>query len=123
MPGSALETQFNSHIKTFPEVTGVLTVTRKGDALWLFVTLQEGLVLDAPLVNRLTETLRSGVQRVPERVFQLIAFPRSRSGHLMRRALERFINLHELPNRTMMQNPEVLAEIARVTGMAGSAGS
>jgi acetoacetyl-CoA synthetase len=119
MPDSALEAMLD--VQTFPEITGALAITRQaeqGDVLWLFVTLQEGIVLDDTLTGRLIETLRDGVQGIPERVFQLTSFPRTRNGNLMERALSRFINQHELPNRAMMLNPEILVEIARVTGLA-----
>jgi hypothetical protein len=39
----------------------------------------------------------------------------------MKGALSRFINQVEVPNRAMMRNPQVLEEIARVTGLRDEA--
>jgi hypothetical protein len=57
------------------------------------------------------------------RIFQLSSLPCTHNGRVMKDALARFINQHELPNRAMMRKPEVLEEVARVTGMASGGDS
>jgi acetoacetyl-CoA synthetase len=121
---TALEAQIYRQLAAVPELTGAVAVTKEtihGGLIWLFVTLQEGEELDEGLERRICLMLHEVVaaKDLPRCIFQLSSLPCTRNGKVMKEALARFINEHELPNRAMMRNPEVLEEIARVTGMAG----
>lgn len=93
------------------------------DELWLFVVLQEQLEPDlaARIISELESTMAGSVVRC--RVYQISILPVTRSGRMMRRAIERFVNHLAIPNRLQMRNPEVLGEIAHVAGFAAGGGS
>jgi acetoacetyl-CoA synthetase len=118
----ALEAQLYRQLAAVPELTGALVVEKEtihGNLIWLFVTLPEGHELDEALERRICLMLYElmGAAQLP-RIFQLSSLPCTRNGRVMKEALSRFINQHELPNRAMMRDPQVLKEIARVTGLA-----
>jgi acyl-coenzyme A synthetase/AMP-(fatty) acid ligase len=118
---TALEAQIDRQLATVPEVTAAVAVSKEtiqGGLTWLFVTLQEGQELDEGLERRLCLMLQQviGEAKLP-RVFQLSNLPRTHNGRVMKRALSKFINQVEVPNRAMMRNPQVLEEIACVTGL------
>ncbi len=122
MLSTALEAQIDSQLAAVPELTGAVAVTKEtiqGGLTWLFVTLGEGQQLDEALERQLCLLLHKivGGTELPC-VFQLSTLPYTHNGRVMKGALSRFINQQEIPNRMMMQNPKVLEEIARVTGLA-----
>jgi acyl-coenzyme A synthetase/AMP-(fatty) acid ligase len=94
--------------------------TIQGGLTWLFVTLQEGQELDEGLEQQICLMLYRLLGKTKLlRIFQLSSLPCTHNGRVMKDALSKFINQQAVPNRAMMRNPQVLEEIARVTGMAG----
>lgn len=85
-----------------------------GDELWLFVVLPAQL--ETTLKARITDVLAmtAGFDMSRCCTYQLSTLPLTRSGRVMRRATERFVNHLAVPNRLQMRNPEVLEEIVRV---------
>ncbi len=122
MFSTALEAQIDSQLAAVPELTGAVAVTKEtiqGGLTWLFVTLGEGQQLDEALERRICLMLQKVMGTThPPRIFQLSSLPCTHNGRVMKGALARFVNQQEIPNRMMMQNPKVLEEIARVTGLA-----
>ena len=108
-------------LQSVPEVTESLAVGKKeeGDeVIWLFVVLREGVTLDDNLEKRIKGAIRqdSSPRHTPERVFQVPALPRTRSGKLVEVAVSRLVNGHSVPNRQSMENPEALEDIERALG-------
>jgi hypothetical protein len=123
---AALEKELYRRLKTIPELTVALPVIRRldgGDELWLFAVLPERLAPspEARIISVLERTMGIGIIRCC--VYQISILPVTRSGRIMRRATERFVNHVAVPNRLQMRNPEVLGEIAHVTGLAAEGGS
>jgi acetoacetyl-CoA synthetase len=104
-------------LEPLKEVVEALAVGKReeeGEVIWLFVVLQEGMVLGDELAKRIKTVIRQGAspRHVPKRVIQVSGLPRTRSGKPMEIAVARLINGQEVPNREVMANPEVLDEIA-----------
>jgi acetoacetyl-CoA synthetase len=106
-------------LEHIPEVIEGLAVGKREDGdevIWLFVVLQEAVVLDESLSQRIRATIRknSSPRHQPKRVFQVSQLPRTRSGKATEIAVSRLVNDLEVPNREVMANPEALDEIAAV---------
>ena len=111
-------------LEALAEVVEAAAVGKKiaGDeAVWLFVVLRDGELLDADLVGRIRQAIREGAspRHVPQRVIQVAALPRTRSGKAMEIAIARLVNGLEVPNREVMANPEALDEIERRVAESG----
>ena len=122
---AALENEICRKLEAIPELNAALPVIRRlydGDELWLFVVLQEQLEPDlaARIISVPEGTMDRSIIRC--RIYQLSMLPVTRSGRMMRRAIERFVNHLAVPNRLRMRNPEVLGEIAHVAGFAAEGG-
>ncbi len=77
----------------------------------LFVHLQEGLVLDDALRDRIRRRIRQEEtpRHVPARIVQVPAIPRTISGKITELAVRRVIHGQDVPNRDALANPEALA--------------
>lgn len=76
----------------------------------LFVVLQPGCVLDATLLCKIQEQIRSGAtpRHVPAKVLQVNELPRTRSGKLAELAVRAMVNGEAVRNRHALINPECL---------------
>jgi acetoacetyl-CoA synthetase len=76
----------------------------------LFVRLREGCVLDAPLVARIKERIRTNAtpRHVPAVIVQVADIPRTRSGKVVELAVRDVINGRPVSNREALANPEAL---------------
>jgi acetoacetyl-CoA synthetase len=100
-----------------PEVVEAAAVGKRegGDEkIWLFVVLAQGADLDEELEGKIRERIRSGAspRHVPRRIIALSQLPRTRSGKAMEIAIARVVNGQEVPNRSVVANPEALDEVA-----------
>ncbi len=106
-------------LESFPTIIEACAVGKKHDAdeeIWLFVVLQEGVILTPELSKTIKSEIRqkASPRHVPKRIFQVSQLPRTRSGKSMELAVSKLINGQMISNREVMANPEVLEEIATV---------
>ena len=112
-------------LERVPEVVESAAVGRKeGDdeVIWLMVVLREGVELDDALTEGIRRAIRehASPRHVPKRILAVSQIPRTRSGKPMEIAVAHVVNGREVPNRSVMANPESLEEIAEA--VARSAG-
>jgi acetoacetyl-CoA synthetase len=110
-----------------PEVLEAAAVGRRADGdetIWLFVVLAKGVVLDEELERTIRTRIRSEAspRHVPSRILAVSQLPRTLSGKAMEIAVARVVNGQEVPNRSVITNPEALAEIESVSRAAGRQG-
>jgi acetoacetyl-CoA synthetase len=76
----------------------------------LFVKLQEGLVLDAPLVARIRQRIRDNTtpRHVPAKVLQVADIPRTKSGKIVELAVREIVHGRPVKNLEALANPEAL---------------
>jgi acetoacetyl-CoA synthetase len=76
----------------------------------LFVKLREGLTLDADLVKRIKEQIRSSTtpRHVPAKVIQVADIPRTKSGKIVELAVRNVVHGNPVRNREALANPEAL---------------
>ncbi len=76
----------------------------------LFVRLRDGLVLDAGLVERIQQRIRSNAtaHHVPARILQVADIPRTRSGKLVELAVRAVVQGETVNNQEALANPEAL---------------
>jgi acetoacetyl-CoA synthetase len=108
-------------------LTGVLEAAAVGrrengdESIWLFVVLEPGVTLDDDLANEIRSRIRdqASPRHVPRRIVAVPQLPRTRSGKAMELAVARVLNGQEVPNRSVIANPEALDEIERAVRLAG----
>ena len=78
----------------------------------LFVKLQEGMVLDDALAERIRQTIRANTtpRHVPARIVQVSDIPRTRSGKLVELAVRDVVHGRDVRNLDALANPEVLEQ-------------
>ncbi len=76
----------------------------------LFVQLKDGLVLDEVLVARIKQQIRSNTtpRHVPDKVVQVAAIPRTRSGKIVELAVRDVVHGRAVKNLEALANPEAL---------------
>jgi acetoacetyl-CoA synthetase len=76
----------------------------------LFVRLDDGLVLDDALRQRIVGQIRANAspRHVPARIIQVAEIPRTRSGKLVELAIRSVIHDEPVRNREALANPEAL---------------
>ena len=76
----------------------------------LFVKLQEGLTLDAGLVERVKKQIRDNTtpRHVPARVVQVPDIPRTKSGKIVELAVRNVVHNQPVKNVEALANPEAL---------------
>jgi acetoacetyl-CoA synthetase len=76
----------------------------------LFVKLREGLTLDAELIKRIKEQIRSSTtpRHVPAKVIQVADIPRTKSGKIVELAVRNVVHGNPVRNREALANPEAL---------------
>jgi acetoacetyl-CoA synthetase len=76
----------------------------------LFVKLQDGLTLDAPLVERVKQQIRANTtpRHVPAKVVQVQDIPRTKSGKIVELAVRNVVHERPVKNVEALANPEAL---------------
>ncbi len=76
----------------------------------LFVKLQEGLVLDAALIDRIKKQIRDNTtpRHVPAKVVQVLDIPRTKSGKIVELAVRNVVHAQPVKNVEALANPEAL---------------
>ena len=76
----------------------------------LFVKLQEGLVLDAALVERVKQQIKANTtpRHVPAKVVQVQDIPRTKSGKIVELAVRNVVHDQPVKNVEALANPEAL---------------
>ncbi len=76
----------------------------------LFVVLQDGLVLDDALAERIRQTIRTNTtpRHVPSKILQVTEIPRTRSGKLVELAVSDVVHGRDVRNVESLANPEAL---------------
>ena len=76
----------------------------------LFVKLQEGLSLDAGLVERIRKQIRDNTtpRHVPARVLQVLDIPRTKSGKIVELAVRNVVHDQPVKNIEALANPDAL---------------
>ncbi len=83
----------------------------KGDSrIVLFVQLQKGSVMDAPLEEKIRRQIRSGAspRHVPAAILTVPDIPKTRSGKISELAVRNAIHGHPIDNLEALANPEAL---------------
>jgi acetoacetyl-CoA synthetase len=77
----------------------------------LFVKLQEGLQIDAALVERIKRQIRANTtpRHVPAKVVQVADIPRTKSGKIVELAVRNVVHEQPVKNIEALANPEALA--------------
>jgi acetoacetyl-CoA synthetase len=78
----------------------------------LFVRLREGLALDAALVERIRQQIRTNTtpRHVPAVVAQVTDIPRTKSGKIVELAVRNVVHGQPVKNLEALANPEALAQ-------------
>ena len=76
----------------------------------LFVKLQEGLALDAALIDRIKKQIRDNTtpRHVPAKVVQVVDIPRTKSGKIVELAVRNVVHAQPVKNVEALANPEAL---------------
>jgi acetoacetyl-CoA synthetase len=77
----------------------------------LFVRLRDGLVLDAPLIEKIRQQIRDNTtpRHVPAKVVQVADIPRTKSGKIVELAVRNVVHGLPVKNLEALANPEALA--------------
>ena len=105
-------------LEAVPQVVEAAAVGKRenGDeTIWLFVVLKPGAELDDALERTIRQEIRSRAspRHVPRKIIAVSQLPRTRSGKAMELAVARVVNGQDVPNRSVIANPEALAEVER----------
>jgi len=86
----------------------------------LFVKLQEGLVLDAALQERIRKQIRDNTtpRHVPAKVVQVADIPRTKSGKIVELAVRNVVHEQPVKNIEALANPEALEYFRRRVELA-----
>ena len=78
----------------------------------LFVKLQDGLTLDAALIDKIKQHIRANTtpRHVPAKVVQVTDIPRTKSGKIVELAVRHVVHGREVKNIEALANPEALEQ-------------
>jgi len=78
----------------------------------LFVRLRDGLVLDAPLIDKIKKHIRvtTTPRHVPAKVVQVTDIPRTKSGKIVELAVRNVVHGEPVKNVEALSNPEALEQ-------------
>ena len=76
----------------------------------LFVYLREGLELDAALIHKIKQQIRTNTtpRHVPAKVIQVADIPRTKSGKIVELAVRKVVHGETVKNKEALANPEAL---------------
>ncbi|HET9045834.1 MAG TPA: acetoacetate--CoA ligase [Casimicrobiaceae bacterium] len=106
-------------VEQLPEIVESLVIGQDwppgetGDArVVLFVKLQDGMTLDAALVDRIKATIRANTtpRHVPAKIVQVTDIPRTKSNKIVELAVRDVVHGREVKNREALMNPEALEQ-------------
>ncbi|MEZ8313606.1 acetoacetate--CoA ligase [Vibrio splendidus] len=85
----------------------------RNEQIWLFVQLQQGVILNETLLAAIKSKLKSSCspRHVPSQIFAISDVPKTRSGKLVELAVKQVINGKSVENLGAIANAEVLEEI------------
>lgn len=88
----------------------------RNEQIWLFVQLQQGVVLNETLLSAIKSKLKSSCspRHVPSQIFAISDVPKTRSGKLVELAVKQVVNGKPVENIGAIANADVLDEIKRV---------
>lgn len=91
----------------------------RNEQIWLFVQLQQGVVLDETLLAAIKHKLKSSCspRHVPSQIFTISDVPKTRSGKLVELAVKQVVNGKPIENIGAIANADVLDEIKRVISL------
>ncbi|MCC4781853.1 acetoacetate--CoA ligase [Vibrio lentus] len=91
----------------------------RNEQIWLFVQLQQGVILNETLLAAIKSKLKSSCspRHVPSQIFAISDVPKTRSGKLVELAVKQVINGKNVENLGAIANAEVLEEIKRVVSL------
>ncbi|CAK3769579.1 Acetoacetyl-coenzyme A synthetase [Vibrio crassostreae] len=91
----------------------------RNEQIWLFVQLQQGVVLNETLLAAIKHKLKSSCspRHVPSQIFTISDVPKTRSGKLVELAVKQVVNGKDVENLGAIVNAEVLEEIKRVVSL------
>jgi acetoacetyl-CoA synthetase len=91
--------------------------------LLLFVVLKNGCQLTAALTDKVKTAIRNQTspRHVPALVLQVSDIPRTINGKKVELAVSRTVNGHEVSNRHVLANPQVLEQFTRHVGLQADA--
>jgi len=101
-------------VEQIPEVEEALAVGQDADGdvrIVLFVRLRQAVALDAALIKRIKDRIRSGAspRHVPAVVLSVPDIPRTKSGKIVELAVRETIHGRPVKNVEALANPEALA--------------
>jgi len=105
-------------VEQLPEIVESLVIGQDwppgdvGDSrVVLFVRLQEGVTLDADLVERIKAQIRANTtpRHVPAKVVQVTDIPRTKSGKIVELAVRNVVHGRDVRNLEALANPEALS--------------
>ncbi|WP_373944004.1 acetoacetate--CoA ligase [Vibrio chagasii] len=91
----------------------------RNEQIWLFVQLQQGVVLNETLLAAIKHKLKSSCspRHVPSQIFTISDVPKTRSGKLVELAVKQVVNGKPVENIGAIANADVLNEIKRVISL------
>lgn len=91
----------------------------RNEQIWLFVQLQQGVVLNETLLTAIKHKLKSSCspRHVPSQIFTISDVPKTRSGKLVELAVKQVVNGKPVENIGAIANADVLDEIKRVISL------
>jgi acetoacetyl-CoA synthetase len=86
----------------------------------LFVRLRQGVVLDAPLIDKIRQHIRDNTttRHVPAKVVQVADIPRTKSGKIVELAVRNVVHGVPVNNVEALANPEALAFFKALPALA-----
>ncbi|MFM2606778.1 acetoacetate--CoA ligase [Vibrio chagasii] len=91
----------------------------RNEQIWLFVQLQQGVILNETLLAAIKHKLKSSCspRHVPSQVFTISDVPKTRSGKLVELAVKQVVNGKPVQNIGAIANADVLDEIKRIISL------
>lgn len=91
----------------------------RNEQIWLFVQLQQDVVLNETLLSAIKSKLKSSCspRHVPSQIFAISDVPKTRSGKLVELAVKQVVNGKPVENIGAIANVDVLDEIKRVISL------
>ena len=104
-----------SEIERFKEIKESLVVGQSWDndiRIILFVVLNNGLILDKNLINKLKKEIKkqASPRHVPSKIIKVSDIPRTKNGKIVELAVKNVIEGSNIKNIEAISNPQILNE-------------
>ena len=108
-----LAAEIYRHVEQLDEVIESIVIGQDWNSdvrVVLFVVLQDGLLLDEELTNKIRKTIREKCtpRHVPSNVIQVSAIPRTKSGKIVELAVREVVHNRAVKNIHSLANPDAL---------------